>query len=148
MRKDWDTYFMDIAEQVAQRSTCLRRKVGAVLVKDNKIIATGYNGSPAKVANCCDTGKCLREELNIPSGERHELCRAVHAEANALIQCAVAGTSCQGATIYITTSPCNMCLKQLINADIKRIVSKGHYPDKMSEQLLKEASIEMVYLGE
>jgi dCMP deaminase len=141
-RLNWDEYFMGIAELTSKRSTCLRRQVGAVLVKDRHIIATGYNGSPTGVHNCIDTGNCLREELKVPSGQRHELCYAVHAEANAIIQCAVNGVSCKGATIYVTDSPCSMCLKQIINAGITRIVAMKKYPDELSTKLLQESNVE------
>ena len=114
---------MEMAKLAAKRSTCLRRQVGAILVRDNQILATGYNGAPVGLPNCCDLNECIRRKMNIPSGERHELCRAVHAENNAITQCAVNGTSCKGATIYITASPCSMCLKQIINAHIVRIVA-------------------------
>ena len=133
---------MNMAELAAKRSTCIRRQVGAVLVRDNQILSTGYNGAPKGLPNCCDLGSCLREELKIPSGERHELCRAVHAENNAITQCAVNGTSCKGATLYVTDSPCIMCTKQIINAGIVRIVAKKIYPDKMSEDMLKESGVE------
>lgn len=141
MRLEWDKYFMEMAILSSKRSTCLRRQVGAVIVKDNRVLATGYNGSPVKMDNCIDTGKCLRKELNIPSGERHELCYAVHAEANAIIQCAVHGVSCKGATIYVTASPCSMCLKQLINAGIKHIVALEYYPDELSKELIDKSDI-------
>ena len=141
-RISWDEYFMNMAELAAKRSTCIRRQVGAVLVRDNQILSTGYNGAPKGLPNCCDLGSCLREELKIPSGERHELCRAVHAENNAITQCAVNGTSCKGATLYVTDSPCIMCTKQIINAGIVRIVAKKIYPDKMSEDMLKESGVE------
>lgn len=147
-RIDWDTYFMNIAELAAQRSTCLRRKVGAVLVRDNRILATGYNGSPTGIKNCSDTGECLRQELNIPSGKQHELCKAVHAEANAIIQCAINGTSCVGSTIYVTATPCSMCLKQLINAGVVKIVAKEIYPDELSKQMLLESEMVIELMGD
>lgn len=144
-RLPWEDYFMKMAELVSERSTCLRRKVGAVLVSnDNRIIATGYNGAPKGLENCCDKGECLRQKLNIPSGERHELCRSVHAENNAIIQCALNGVSCKDATIYITLSPCNMCLKQIINAGIKKIVAKESYPDNLSIEMMKESGITFI----
>ena len=147
-RISWDEYFMNMAELAAKRSTCIRRQVGAVLVRDNQILSTGYNGAPKGLPNCCDLGSCLREELKIPSGERHELCRAVHAENNAITQCAVNGTSCKGATLYVTDSPCIMCTKQIINAGIVRIVAKKIYPDKMSEDMLKESGVEFELYNE
>jgi dCMP deaminase len=142
MRPSWDDYFMEIAEVVATRSTCLRRQVGAIIVRDKRILATGYNGAPAGLSHCGETG-CLREKLNIPSGERHELCRALHAEQNAIIQCAVHGVTVKEATIYSTTQPCVLCSKMLINVGIKTIVFQGPYPDKLSLQLLEEATIEL-----
>ena len=144
MRASWDEYFMEIAEIVKTRSTCLRRQVGAVIVKDNRIITTGYNGSPAGTYNCIDRRICKRIELNIPSGERHELCRALHAEQNAIIQAAKNGVSTEGGTIYVTVQPCVICAKMIINAGIKRIVYKGPYPDELSLEMIEEAGIELV----
>ena len=133
-RPDWDEYFMSFAELTAKRSTCLRRQVGAVIVKDRHIIATGYNGAPKGLVHCTERKEgCLREEMKIPSGERHELCRALHAEQNAIIQAATLGQSIEGATIYITHQPCVICAKMLINAGIERIVVKEGYPDPLSE---------------
>ncbi len=143
-RIGWDEYFMSMAELASKRSTCLRRQVGAVIVKDNQILATGYNGAPKGFPNCCDLNECLRQKLNVPSGERHELCRAVHAENNAITQCAVNGVSCKGGTIYVTASPCVMCLKQIINAGILKIVALEIYPDEMSREMLKACNIEFV----
>lgn len=142
MRPSWDEYFMKIVEIVKERSTCLRRKVGALIVKDKKILTTGYNGAPKGCKHCIDIG-CLREQLNIPSGERHELCRAMHAEQNAIVQAAYSGTSVAGGTLYVTTQPCSLCAKMAINAGIKRIVYRGEYPDKLSLELLKEAGVEI-----
>jgi dCMP deaminase len=141
-RISWDEYFMNMAELASRRSTCLRRQVGAVIVKDNQVLATGYNGAPKGIPNCCDLNECLREKLHIPSGERHELCRAVHAENNAITQCAVNGVSCKGGTMYVTASPCNMCLKQIINAGIVKIIAKEVYPDEMSKEMLKQSGID------
>ena len=121
-RPSWDEYFMQMAELTAQRSTCLRRQVGAIIVKEKHIIATGYNGAPKGLPHCEELGGCLREKLEIPSGERHELCRALHAEQNAIIQAATLGQSIEGATIYITHQPCIICAKMIINAGISRIV--------------------------
>ncbi|MFY9175190.1 MAG: cytidine/deoxycytidylate deaminase family protein [Peptococcia bacterium] len=143
MRPSWDEYFMEITSVVAQRSTCLRRKVGALLVKDKHILASGYNGAPSGLAHCDKVG-CLRDQMGIPSGERHELCRGLHAEQNAIIQSAIHGISIAGATIYSTTQPCVLCSKMLINAKIERIVYQGDYPDDLSLTLLKEAGIELV----
>lgn len=146
MRVSWDEYFMQIAEIVKTRSTCLRRQVGAVIVKDHRIITTGYNGAPSGLRHCTEIGGCERERLHIPSGERHELCRALHAEQNAIIQAAKIGVSTEGATIYITLQPCVICAKMLINAGITRIVHKGEYPDALSRSILEEADIEVVVM--
>ena len=145
-RPDWDHYFMHMAELTAQRSTCLRRHVGAVIVKDKHIIATGYNGAPRGIAHCDEKGGCLREKLGVPSGERHELCRALHAEQNAIIQAATLGQSIEGATIYITNQPCVICAKMIINAGIERIVVKDGYPDELSVEILAEAGLRIVML--
>ena len=144
VRVSWDEYFMQIAEIVKTRSTCLRRQVGAVIVKDNRIITTGYNGAPSGLKHCTEIGGCERQRLNIPSGQRHELCRALHAEQNAIIQAAKIGVSTEGATIYITLQPCVICAKMLVNAGITRIVHKGEYPDELSRAILEEAGIEVV----
>ena len=143
-RPSWDEYFMQMAELTAQRSTCLRRHVGAVIVKDKHIIATGYNGAPKGLRHCAECGGCLREKLQIPSGQRHELCRALHAEQNAIIQAAKVGVSTEGATIYITLQPCVICAKMLVNAGITRIVHRGEYPDPLSQSILAEAGIEVM----
>ena len=145
-RPDWDHYFMQMAELTAQRSTCLRRHVGAVIVKDKHIIATGYNGAPRGIAHCDEKGGCLREKLGVPSGERHELCRALHAEQNAIIQAATLGQIIEGATIYITNQPCVICAKMIINAGIDRIVVKDGYPDELSVEILAEAGLRIVML--
>jgi len=147
MRASWDEYFMEIAEIVKTRSTCLRRQVGAVIVKDNRILTTGYNGSPAGTHNCSDIGTCKRIELNVPSGERHELCRALHAEQNAIITAAKNGVSTEGATIYVNVQPCVICAKMIINAGIKRIVFKGDYPDELSLEMINEAGIKLEKFG-
>lgn len=143
MRPSWDDYFMEITNVVASRSTCLRRKVGAIIVKDKRIVASGYNGAPSGLPHCNEVG-CLREKLSVPSGERHELCRGLHAEQNAIIQSAVHGVSLAGGILYSTTQPCSLCSKMLINAQIKRIVFQGAYPDELSLSLLKDAGIELV----
>ncbi len=140
-RISWDEYFMEMAELAGKRSTCNRRHVGAVIVKDNQVLATGYNGAPKGLPNCCDIGDCIRQKLNIPSGERHELCRAVHAESNAITQCAVNGVSCKGGTLYVTASPCTMCTKQIINAGIARVVAKELYPDEMAKEMIEQSGI-------
>lgn len=141
-RPSWDEYFLELAKLVAKRSTCLRRSVGAVLVKDKRILATGYNGAPRGLAHCLDIG-CLRDKLKIPSGERHELCRALHAEQNALIQASLYGISVKDSTLYATNQPCVICAKMLINAGIKEIVISDGYPDKMAMDFLKEAKIKV-----
>ena len=142
-RPSWDEYFMEITELVASRSTCLRRKVGAIIVKDKRILTTGYNGPPTGLKHCDELGGCLRDKLGIPSGERMELSRAVHAEQNAIIQAAKYGISINGATIYVTNHPCFICAKMLINAGIKRIVYKEGYPDDFARDILKEAGIKV-----
>jgi len=139
-RMPWPQYFMKIAYLVAERSTCLRRKVGALAVIDKRILATGYNGAPAGLTHCLDIG-CLREKLAIPSGQRHELCRALHAEQNVIIQAAMHGVSIEGADIYCTTQPCILCAKMLINCKIKSIYFAEGYPDGMSQEMLEEANI-------
>jgi dCMP deaminase len=139
-RMPWPEYFMKIATLVAERSTCLRRKVGAVAVKDKRILATGYNGVPARVAHCAEVG-CLRERLGIPSGQRHELCRGLHAEQNVIVQAAAHGISIAGAEIYCTTQPCLICTKMLINCGIKAIYYGQAYPDDLSQAMLDEAGV-------
>ncbi len=147
-RPSWDEYFMEMAVLTARRSTCMRRQVGAVIVKDRHIIATGYNGAPRGIAHCADRGGCLRQKLGIPSGERHELCMALHAEQNAIIQAATLGQSIEGASIYVTHQPCVICAKMIINAGIRRIVVKEGYPDELSVDILAEAGLRIVMLGE
>jgi len=142
VRPSWDEYFLEMANLVAKRSTCLRRKVGAVLVKDKRILATGYNGAPRGLPHCLDIG-CLRERLKIPSGQRHELCRGLHAEQNALIQASLYGISVHSSTLYATNQPCIICAKMLINAGIKEIVVADGYPDKMAADFLKKAKIKI-----
>lgn len=141
-RPSWDEYFLSIAHLVSKRSTCLRRKVGAVLVRDKRILATGYNGAPSKIAHCAKAG-CIREKLKIPSGERHELCRGLHAEQNAFLQAALHGTSLKDASLYSTIQPCIICAKMIINAGIKEIVIDGDYPDRLSKNLLKQAKVKI-----
>jgi len=143
VRPSWDDYFMRITREVAQRSTCLRRQVGAILVKDKHILTTGYNGAPTGLPHCEEVG-CLRERLGIPSGERAELCRGLHAEQNAIIQAAVHGVQIRGATLYSTTQPCVLCTKMLLNAGVVRIVYQGDYPDELARSLIEEAGIEVV----
>lgn len=144
MRPTWDEYFMELASVVARRSTCLRRNVGAIMVRGKRILTTGYNGAPAGLAHCLERG-CLREEQGIPSGQRHELCRAIHAEQNAIIQAALHGIGLEGSTLYCTHHPCAQCAKMLINAGIKRIFYRGEYPDELARQLLDEAGLEVAH---
>ncbi len=139
-RPTWEEYFMDITRLVAKRSTCLRRQVGAVLVMDKRILATGYNGAPSGLAHCLEVG-CLREKHHIPSGERHELCRGLHGEQNAIIQAAFHGIRIQNATLYCTNLPCVICTKMIINAGIKEIVYESGYADDLARQMLEEAGV-------
>lgn len=144
-RPSWDDYFMEIAEVVAKRSTCLRRQVGAVLVSGRRILATGYNGPPRGLKHCGEIGGCYRQKLGVPSGERQELCRAVHAEQNAVIQAAVHGVAIQGdVALYSTTQPCVTCAKILVNAGVRRIVYAGDYPDDFALGLFAEAEVDLV----
>jgi len=140
VRPSWDRYFMEIAVLVSSRTTCLRRQVGAVIVKDKRLLSTGYNGAPVGLKHCAELG-CLRQKLGVKSGEKHELCRAIHAEQNAIIQAATFGVPLLGASIYITHFPCVLCSKMIINAGIKRIVYSQGYPDQMSQDILKEAKL-------
>ncbi len=139
-RKSWPDYFMGIAFLVSERATCMRRRVGAVAVKDRRILATGYNGAPSNLRHCSETG-CLREQLGIPSGQRHEICRGLHAEQNVIIQAASHGVCIEGATIYCTTQPCLICTKMLINCGIREIYFAEGYPDELAEDMLKEAGV-------
>ena len=141
-RPSWDEYFMSIANLVKERSTCIRRKVGAVIVKDKNILATGYNGPPSGLPHCIDVG-CLREKLGVPSGERHELCRGLHAEQNAIIQAAKHGISIKGSTLYCTHMPCSICMKMIINAGIVEVVYQEGYPDELSESFIKQSGIKV-----
>lgn len=143
MRPSVDEYFMEIASVVAKRSTCLRNQVGAVIVRDKRILATGYNGAPKGLPHCLDIG-CIRDQNNIPSGERHELCRAVHAEQNAILQAAIHGVSTENTTIYCTHQPCILCTKMMINAGIKKVVYANQYPDTAALDFLKQANVEVV----
>ena len=144
----WDKRFMSLAREVSTWSTCVRdqRQVGSVIVKDKRIIATGYNGAPSGVTSCLERGYCLRDQLGIESGTRQEVCYSTHAEQNALVQAAKLGTAVDGATIYVTHRPCVICTKLLINAGIKRIVYGYNYPDEFSVNLIKEAGIELVHI--
>jgi dCMP deaminase len=142
-RLSWDDYFIEITKLVSRRSTCMRRHVGAVIVRDRRILATGYNGAPRGLRHCSETG-CLREKMNIPSGQNQELCRGLHAEQNAIIQSALFGVSIENSQIYTVTQPCVVCAKMIINAGIKRIVFDEAYPDPLSEELIKESGIELI----
>jgi dCMP deaminase len=143
-RPSWDQYFMDITRLVATRSSCLRRQVGALLVKDRNILATGYNGVPSGITHCQSVG-CLRERLEVPSGERHELCRGLHAEQNAIIQAAKHGTNIDGATLYCTTMPCIICTKMIINAGIHKVIYGEGYTDELAREMIAEAAVEVVH---
>ncbi len=144
LRPSWDQYFMDITRLVATRSTCLRRQVGAILVKDRNILATGYNGVPSGISHC-DASGCLRERLGVPSGERHELCRGLHAEQNSIIQAARHGISIDASTLYCTTMPCIICTKMLINAGITRVVYAEGYADELAREMISETGIKVIH---
>lgn len=145
-RPGWNDYFMEIARVVAQRSTCVRRKVGAIIVKERRILCTGYNGAPAGLPHCAEAG-CLREKLGVPSGERHELCRGLHAEQNAIIQAALHGISIRGGTFYITHRPCALCAKMICNAEIKEVFFRGDYPDRLALDIFREAGVKLISMG-
>lgn len=144
-RPSWDAYFMGICDLVSERSTCTRRKVGAVLVKEKRILCSGYNGAPAKVPHCNQTG-CIRAQLNVPSGEKHELCRGVHAEQNAIIQAAYHGIPVYDAVLYCTNQPCSICAKMIINAGIKTVYYKDGYDDPLTLDMFDSANVELVKL--
>ena len=143
MRPGWDDYFLRIAKDVSTRATCLRRQVGAILVRNLRILTTGYNGPPAGIKHCADTGGCLREKLKVPSGQRYELCKAIHAEVNAILQGAIHGVSVADSILYCTEMPCSGCAKLLINVGVKRIVipENAAYADELSANLLLEAGV-------
>jgi len=141
-RPSWDEYFMEITRLVSTRSTCLRRKVGAIFVKEKRVLSTGYNGAPRGLSHCLEVG-CLREEQNIPSGERHELCRGIHAEQNAIIQASTSGIDISGAVLYTTHHPCSLCLKMLLNVSVDRIFYLEGYPDELSRILAKEGQLRL-----
>ncbi|HNT05961.1 MAG TPA: cytidine/deoxycytidylate deaminase family protein [Anaerolineae bacterium] len=143
VRPSWDEYFMEITRQVARRSTCLRRQVGALIVKDKQILATGYNGAPSGFDHCEQTG-CLREEMHIPSGERQEICRGLHAEQNAIIQAALHGVSVAGGDLYCTHQPCITCAKMIINSGLRRVICYDSYPDPLARSFLEQAGIQLV----
>lgn len=146
IRATWEEYFMNIATEVATRSTCIRRQIGAVIVKDKRILTTGYNGSVHGAEHCSDNGVCLKG--NAPSGTGHDICNAVHAEQNAIIQAALHGVALKGAEIYVTTPPCSLCAKMIVQAGVTRVIYKGTYPDKRSLEILKRAGIKIVNLDE
>jgi dCMP deaminase len=145
-RPSYDEYFMEMAHVVSKRSTCIRRKVGAILVKDKHILSTGYNGAPKGLKHCSEEG-CIRKKKNIPSGERHELCRGLHAEQNAIIQAAVFGVSIKESTLYCTNTPCVVCVKMLINAGVIKINYSGDYPDDLAKKMLNESNIKIKNLN-
>ncbi len=142
-RISWDDYFFDFAELASKRSTCLRRTVGAVLVKDKMVVATGYNGPPRGLPHCSETG-CIRQDENVPSGQRHELCRGLHAEQNAIIQAAKSGVNINGAHLYCSTKPCAICTKMIINAGIKKVFYKKDYDDEFADKLAKQSDVEFI----
>ena len=144
-RPSWDSYFMDITRLVATRSTCLRRQVGAIIVKDKRVLSTGYNGAPRGLPHCLDVG-CLREQHHVPPGERHELCRGIHAEQNGIIQAATSGISIEGATLYSTHYPCSLCIKMILNAGIKKVFFLEGYPDDVAKALASEGHLEITQL--
>ena len=146
-RPSWDEYFMEITKLVSTRSTCMRRQVGALFVKDKNILATGYNGAPSRMAHCSEAG-CLREQMGIPSGERHEICRGLHAEQNGIIQAARHGINLSGSTVYTTDSPCIICAKMLINVGATRIMCAQGYPDDLSARMLAEAGLRLQFYPE
>ena len=141
-RPTWDEYFVQIAQQVATRSTCLRRHVGAIIVRDKRLLSTGYNGPPSGLPHC-DVVGCLREELGIPSGQRQEICRGLHAEQNAIIQAALHGVSVKGGTIYVTHQPCITCAKMIINSGIVRALFVNTYPDTLAREMLDAAGVQL-----
>jgi len=139
-RPDWNAYFMEMAELAAKRSTCLRRSVGAVLVKDKRVLATGYNGAPKNITHCEESG-CLRVSLNVPSGQRHEICRGVHAEQNLIAQAAIHGVKTEGATVFCLNQPCVICTKLLINSGIKRVYYRIPYQDRFARELIAQSDL-------
>lgn len=144
-RPSWDAYFIKITEDVSLRATCVKRRVGAIIVKNNRILSSGYNGAPKGFAHCGET-ECLRKKMHVPSGQRHELCRGLHAEQNAIIQAAVYGVQIENATLYCTYQPCVICVKMMINAGIKRLVYTGNYPDDLGRDFLENSGMEVVRL--
>lgn len=146
-RPSWDQYFMDFARLARTRATCIRRQVGAVIVRDRQVLTTGYNGAPRGMAHASEVG-CLREKMGVPSGQRHEICRGLHAEQNAIIQAAYQGISIRNADLYCTTAPCSICMKMIINAGIRRVYFTEDYQDSLSRGFAEDAGIELVHLPE
>lgn len=142
-RPKWDEYFMKITHDVGERAICVKRQVGAIIVKDHRILSSGYNGAPRGFAHCTEK-LCIRKQMNVPSGQRHELCRGLHAEQNAIIQAAWHGVKIEGATLYCTYQPCVICVKMIINAGIVKLVYSGGYPDELAAEMLKESQLEVV----
>lgn len=143
MRPEWDEYFIEMTNLVKKRSTCMRRQVGCVIVKDHHILATGYNGVPSGITHCEITG-CLREQLKVPSGERHEICRGLHAEQNAIIQAAYHGISINGSTLYCNTKPCSICAKMICNAGIVKVIYEVGYNDPLADEMLYEKKVQLI----
>lgn len=141
-RPSWDEYFMELTTVVSKRSTCLKRQVGAIVVKDYRVLTSGYNGAPKGIEHCGKRG-CIRKDMKVPSGQRHELCRGLHAEQNAIIQAAWHGVKIEGATMYCTYQPCIICVKMMINSGIKGLVYSGGYPDELAAEMLKESKIKV-----
>lgn len=141
-RPGWDDYFMKITHVVSERATCIKRRVGAVIVKENRILSSGYNGSPKGMKHCGEVG-CIRSDMNVPSGQRHELCRGLHAEQNAIIQAAWHGVRIEGSTMYCTHQPCIICVKMMINAGIKRLVYEGNYPDELAAGMIVDSKLDV-----
>jgi dCMP deaminase len=143
MRPDWDDYFIEMTNVVKTRSTCLRRQVGALIVKDRHILTTGYNGVPSGIRHCSETG-CLREQMGIPSGQRHEICRGLHAEQNAIIQAAYHGVSINGSVLYCNTKPCSICAKMVCNSGITKVIYENGYDDPLADEMFYEKKVKLV----
>lgn len=140
MRKNWDEFFMAMATLTSEQSTCIRRKVGAVIIKDNRVLSTGYNGAPKGLKHCEEVG-CLRQERNIPSGQHHEICRGAHAEQNAINNAAKHGISIEGSVLYCTTAPCSMCAKSIVNSGITMVIYHEGYSDELSKEMLQNITV-------
>ena len=142
----WDQRFMEMAETVAEWSSCYQpnRHVGAICVKDKRILTTGYNGAPQGIISCAERGECLRRIKDIPSGTRQEICYAVHSEQNAIIQAAKIGVSLEGSVMYVTHQPCILCTRMIINSGIKKVIYKNGYPDEFAQELFKQSKVELV----